>query len=310
MFSKLKDEGNVTSFTLKCKNVAIANTVRRCISEVKSIAFTDTVVESQKANVPKLISHPEQIALNVQYSPIPDIDANDVIKKGASLYMSINVSNDTDDDLLVTSQDAKYYLNGTLVKVRKQEDTLPWHFYTLRRNQTFNMKSEATIGVHRGSNQPNACYQVAKWIKYAPNYSEDGTFQGTCDMTMKSMGIYPNKYVLYRGCKTFANKLDDIIDKVKSQSQDRDDDDDDDTSSDTFSFVLIGENDTIGHLVVTYLNEFPKEIPNVSYKMDRYAGKKLTIELRCSKGDPKDWLIKGFTDIKTIFEKMTKELSS
>jgi DNA-directed RNA polymerase subunit L len=292
MFHGIKTDSKTAGFTLKCNNIALANSLRRIVSEVPSIAFTETVVEPREESRARLIEHPEKIALNIAYSPIPDIDADQIVRHGASLYLTINATNDSTDDIDITSDDIKYVFNGEAVKPKK--NTLPHHFYTLRPNQALHLKSEVTVG----KCIENACYEHGKWIKYLPKYSDSSEFKGEVYMRFKTFGVYDPKKVIKYACEAMVAKIDRVIKYII-----KDDKEESKADKNVLMVMLEGENDTIANLVISDIID---KTEYAAYKMNRYAGKELTLEVRAK--DPKRVLIESLEGFHKTFTKMASQL--
>ena len=292
MFHGIKTDSKTAEFTLKCDTIALANSLRRIVSEVPSIAFTETVVEPREESRARLIEHPEKIALNIAYSPIPDIEADQIIRHGASLYLTINTTNDTTDDIDITSDDIKYVFNGEAVKPKK--NTLPHHFYTLRPNQALRLKSEVTVGKFI----ENACYQHGKWDRYRIKYTDSDEFKNEVYMRFKTFGVYDPKTVIRYACQAMVAKIDRVIKYIIKE---------DDVQSKADGNVLIvkleGENDTIANLIISDIID---KTEYAAYKMNRYAGKELTLEVRSK--DPKRVLIESLEGFHKTFTKMASQL--
>ena len=142
---------------------------------------------------------------------------------------------------------------------------------------------------------------MGKWITYLPKYN-GADFDGIVSMELKSHGTIDNRTILKLGCDLMIKKLDRAIQFI-------DEHDSKDEEENTLEIMMDGENDTLGHVLVSHLMEQKNKVAYASYKMNRYAGYQMTLMIRTEGSHkPKSIIIDTLKTIKKSFQKIGSDI--
>jgi DNA-directed RNA polymerase subunit L len=243
----LELSGNIVSTTL-------ANTLRRLAFDyVPTYGFTTETIQIKDNNsifnndrmrlrisqmtIPKInvpVSHlDESYWRDIKYD---DPNRNKHPKDKYSIEMYINVRNDDPVNLNVTTNHAKFYIDG--VEQKPFDNKFPHLIIQLRPKELFNCRAYAVLGVGFRNNI-FASVSNAYYEEVSPNKIK---------LTLHSQGQLHEYDILYRSCIAFNNELNEIKtiigNKYKNSKY---------KQEKTIKIKLEGKDHTIGMILNEYL---------------------------------------------------------
>ena len=134
-YKVISESNSIIHYEVSKLSIEEFNAIRRSKSQVLGFAFTKIDIEARLKDRVRLIDHTEQIYEKIKNTPILNLHPDKLIGDH-TFEMSLNVSNDTDDDLVITTDSVKYYYNGKEHTTKQPT----YKLYTLRPNQLLALK--------------------------------------------------------------------------------------------------------------------------------------------------------------------------
>lgn len=291
--------------TGKDVNYVIVNTLRRLImSSVPIYAFHQDFMEFDTNTS---VYNNDMLRDRFRNLPIFNIDNNEntidkydeletnkhnIMDKANNLTMFVNIKNNKDSILNVTTDDATFYYKGKQINSPYKRPLL---LVKLKKGQELRCTCIASLNI--GKN--DAIFNGSMAYHY---YDEK-------EPTKFELEIFGNRQIeeielVRRACKILVNKCD-KLEKLIITNLDKEE------SDDVLSKGMLkfeNENATLGSIVSYYLQE-QKNIEYAGYNIPFLYLNEILIRYRTDGKDIKDLIKKTFTQIKQIFNHIEKEAS-
>ena len=222
---KLQSSKLVLDFSGKDINEAVTNTlIRVAIDHIPTYAFNKDAITIEKNTSIYMNNHVVGIIENIT---IPDIDCSIVMLPSIywkdikytydvgdrlrhkedthNIEMSINVTNETNNNLLITTNDMKMYDNGKEIK-NGYDRSYPHEILKLRPQEKFICKASAVLGIGKRNN---------KWTSTANSYhnvyeNKTGDKINKIRLFISSIGQNDEYTILIKACRFIKIKLKEI----------------------------------------------------------------------------------------------------
>ncbi len=194
---KLQSSRLILDFSGKGINEAVTNTlIRVAIDHIPTYAFNKNTIKIEKNTSIYMNNHIIGIIENIM---IPNIDCNiikldniywkDIIytynkenrlrheEDTHNIEMNINVTNETNTNLLITTNDMKIYDNNK--EINGYDKSYPHHIFELRPKEKFICNAYAVIGIGKRNN---------KWTSTANSYHN--VFKNNTNGNIEKIKLY------------------------------------------------------------------------------------------------------------------------
>lgn len=293
---------------------SVVNALRRVVlTDIPIYGFYRSYMEIEKNTS---IFNNDQMRLRLGMIPIPKLSTNiDFLDKKHYPYISgvygsikpdkeiekhpdddmdihlyITASNPEQDELNVTSNDCKVYVNLE-EKADVYDSENPLLIIKLRRNEEFKCHLSAKLGIAKLNN----CWASVGTCYYDRIADNNYTF------TMESLGQLSETEIFQKACRIILFKLETTRDFFKALPPDEE------TKSDKLIVKMEGENHTLGNLLTTTLQRHQKVL-EAGYKMEHPSVDEIVIEITGDKTKPLKIMFEVIDYLKELFEKLSKSL--
>lgn len=318
--SKLKLNFEGTSI-----NNVVINTIKRVLlDDIPSYAFIDDTITITKNTT---IFNSDMMRNRLSQLPVVDTD-NDLFyldpiywrnvdfsdpkrkkhESEKSIELSLNAYNDTQFIKNVTTNDIKYYEDGTQIDQKYNKDS-PILLIQLKPADSFECSMKAVLGVGEGNN---------KWASVSTAFMDDNcndNFTGEAiklttpkiSFTLESAGQSDEYVLISKACKYIKKKLDDIKTEINKRVLSKEIKD-----GKIIQFILINEDHTIGELINNAFQSHPKIIFSGVSKPDHLV-KAIKIKISASDSPIKhmfeqfEYLIGLYDNIEKQLDKLSKK---
>jgi DNA-directed RNA polymerase subunit L len=296
-------------FSGSLSSAIIANTIRRVAQDdIPSYAFYHRQIEFNNS-----IFNNDLIKNRLLHLPIYDVkcdlhylnpkywknmDIVDITQKREKhekeqlIEAIVNVHNNTNDNVLVTTRDVIYVVDGEKSEYPVRNKDNPILLIELRPNETFKCYLKAFLGVGEKNSAWTVCNSYYNEVK-----------KNNIIFKIESHGQYTELDILEKACKYIISKLEAIRSEIQRLVDDKQVDD-----GQTIIFELVDENETIGHLINDALQDHENILFAGVSQPDRLVK---TIKFKISSIDksisPIDCLFDVIDDRVKLFEYMQKE---
>jgi len=293
-----KNNLNKLYFTLSNVDISIANSIRRTLlSDIEIVVFETTPYENNKANIKINTSRLNNEVLKQRLSCIP-IHITDREMPIQNYVMELDVKNNTDSMLIVTTEDFKIknlstdeylsdkdtkdifppneltgsYIDFVRLRPKISNDipgeqismTCEFSWSSARSNGMYNVVSTCAYGFTQDVIEVNKQLEKKKQSWKDAGLSKDDVVFESNNWKTLTVGIYTNKELISKACDKIIlkmNKLKDEIDKdiiLIEPAQN--------TMKNSYDITLINEDYTIGK-VMEYLlySEYYENNKTMSY---------------------------------------------
>ncbi len=294
-------------------NHTIVNTIRRvCLDNVPTYAFDPELITIEQNTS---ITNNDQMRLRLSQIPIFNVDLdleyiedkytsrtikfNDKTRpkhpKEQNIEMYINITNTTNENVNVTTNDVKYLEDGEIMDV-KYSKKYPILLIQLRPGETFKAHMKSGLATTDRDNIYSACSNV---------YYEEIT-DNKYVMSLESQGQTSEYVILEKAIGYIFKKLSDFEEDLKKKQK-----------SEEFNeshIVLEYENEdhTFGELLNTFFQDHPK-IANSGMSKPSALEKIIKIKIYAMKDDDTriiEYLIDSIQQIKNIFKHILNEIKT
>lgn len=297
------------SIELSGKNVnyVLTNTLRRlCYDYVPTYAFPNELIKIEKntsvynndymkcrlsqITIPNLNNNiyylHDDYWFNINYND-PNRNKHPDDKKVLETY--INVTNNTNDNMNVTTEHLKIYEDGVEL-TNKFDSKFPHLLIDLRPNEVFSCKCVGVLGIGKVSSIWSA----------AGNSYYDEVNDTKFNLTIESQGQIDEYDILYRSCYVVEEKIKIIKklieDKYNSPTI---------KDTDTLEIILENEDHTIGGLINYFLQENNNVVFSGISKPNLLLDK-IIIKMKTIKNNP----VKPFVEVLDYIVDLFKEIQS
>ncbi len=261
-FSGLKQGQLVLELGGKTVNSAVVNTLRRlAFNDVPTYAFDVNSINIEKNTS---IFNNDYMRLRIEQMTIPRIDIpisylpnkywesvnygdparEKHPKDDSDIEMVINVENKTINNLNVTTNDIKLYMNNE--EIKRFDPKFPHLIVQLRPNELFKCQAKAVLGIGQANNI---------WSSVATSFFDEDEKTGNFLLTLESQGQMDEYEILYKACDIMNTKLENIKSDLSQKF------DDSVTKKNRVIIKLENESHTVGSV----LNEFLQQNKNVAF---------------------------------------------
>jgi len=308
-FKNLQASQLIIELTGKNANYVLTNTLRRLSYDyIPTYAFPSELIKIEKntsvynndymkcrlsqITIPNLINNiyylPDEYWLNINYndpSRIKHPDDNKVLE------FYINVTNNTNENMNVTTEHMKVYEDGVELK-NKFDDKFQHLIIDLRPNENFSCKCVGALGIGK----VNSIWSAAGNSYY------DEIDEHKFKLTIESQGQMNEYDILYRSCYVIEEKIK-IIKKLIEDKYDSPSI----KNTNTLKIILENEDHTIGGLINDLLQE-NKNIAFSGLSKPNLLLDKIIIEIMSIKNDPIKPLIDTLDYIIDLFQEIKSQI--